>query len=129
MSNPTMAEQLADAPAAQGVAPEYYTVEESSAGWTIYWPDRPGYFYGFGYGEEAEVRAKSVCRALNKERTLWAAAPAVEVDEALYTVDEVVEAMGVLRGRGGSSAITDDALAEMERVLLAAALGQEVGRG
>lgn len=71
------------APAAQVASSDYYTVDdEGSAGCKITWPDRPGYFYSFGYGEEAEVRAKSVCRALNKERAHWlAAAPAVVVDE------------------------------------------------
>lgn len=58
-----------------------------------------------------------------------AAAPAVVVDEALYSAEEVAEAMEVLRGRNGSSAMTDDALAEMERVLLAAALNQGKANG
>lgn len=108
----------ADAPSPQVVdeQSEYYTVDEGSGGWTIFWPDRPGYFYGFGYGEEAEVRAKSVCRALNRERALWGAAPGVLVDEA--TALQLDEYLWREHGVGlGKTAM---------RAALTAALGQGV---
>lgn len=65
---------------AQGA--DYYYVEEGGSGWTIYWPDRPGYFYLFGHGDEAKIRAKSVCRALNKEHLRWLTTPPQPQDAA-----------------------------------------------
>lgn len=49
------------------------------------------------------------------------------VDGASFTAEEVEEAMSVLRGRHGSTALHDEVLADMERVLTAALAGQQQG--
>lgn len=48
---------------------------------------------------------------------LYAAPPSEGVQRALYTSEEVDEAMRVLRGKRGSTALLREALDEMERVL------------
>lgn len=82
---------------------------------------------GWAVARFAMSAPSPLSHSLAPEGGLYSGAPVVAaVDEALYTAEEVAEAMEVLRGRNGSSAITDDALAEMERVLLAAAPAAQV---
>ena len=80
----------------------------------------------FVRSEERAKKLVDICQRRYGEpatyRPLYATpqATAAAVDDAIYTNDEVSEAMEVLRGRHGSTALNAEVLDDIERVLTAA---------
>ncbi|MBB5862644.1 hypothetical protein [Xanthomonas sp. 3058] len=74
---------------------EYYADQHGDDAWATYRTGRSGWFYNFGSGDDAEVRAKSVARALNAEVAALAACQPV----GQHQVEELRDALGKVRLR------------------------------